>query len=149
MYGRSSSQCVESMNAANQAMRERTSVCVTNAVMLLIKMESGRFDEMKKAAWLHDGVLTPYGQKLANEAAKELPRPFDYLFTMIEHDTWREFKIKGNHMGSNTQIVKIGKELRRGQYAAWCNCGLTQMNGVPCRHVVAIAKSTKVEGLTW
>lgn len=48
MYGRSSSQCVESMNVANQAIRERTSVCVTNAVMLLIKMESGRFEEMKK-----------------------------------------------------------------------------------------------------
>ncbi len=42
MYGRSSSQCVESMNAANRAIRERTIVCVTNAVMLLMKLESTR-----------------------------------------------------------------------------------------------------------
>ena len=147
MYGRSSSQCVESMNAANRAIRERTTVCVTNAVMLLMKLESTRYEEMKVAAWKHDGILTPRGRQLCDDAAKEVPRPRDYIYTMVEHELHREFKIKGNHLLSTTQRVLIKKEARMGQYAATCDCGVPQMKGVPCRHIVAIAKSTNIEGL--
>jgi hypothetical protein len=147
MYGRSSSQCVESMNAANRAMRERTSVCVTNAVMLLMKLESTRYEEMRVAAWRHDGVLTPRGRQLCDDAAKEVPRPRDYIYTMIEHEHTREFKIKGNNLLSRTHRVIINKETSRGQFAADCDCGVPRMNGMPCRHIVAIAKSTNIEGL--
>ena len=147
MYGRSSSQCVESMNAANRAIREWTSVCVTNAVMLLMKLESSCYEEMRVAAWRHDGVLTPRGRQLCDDAAKEVPRPRDYIYTMIEHEQTREFKIKGNHLLSTTHRVIINKEASRGQYAATCDCGVPPKNGVPCRHIVAIAKSTNIEGL--
>lgn len=147
MYGRSSSQCVESMNAANRAIRERTSVCVTNAVMLLMKLESTRYEEMRVAAWRHDGVLTPKGRQLCDEASRAVPRPRDYIYTMIEHEETREFKVKGNHLLSTTHRVIINKEASRGQYAATCDCGVPAMNGVPCRHIVAIAKSTNIEGL--
>ncbi len=35
-----------------------------------------------------------------------------------------------------------------GQYAATYNCGVPQMNGVPCGHIVVIAKSTNmIQGL--
>ncbi len=50
MYGRSSSSGVEAMNAANREMCERTSVCLVNATMLLLRMEAERFDRMRVEA---------------------------------------------------------------------------------------------------
>ncbi len=47
------------ISSMNRAIREQTSVCVTNAVMLLMKLESTRYEEIRVAAWRHDGVLTP------------------------------------------------------------------------------------------
>ncbi len=99
------------------------------------------------SAWRHDGVLTPQGRQLCDEASREVPRPRDYIYTMIEHKETREFKVKGNHLMSTTQRVIINKEASRGQYAATCDCGVPAMNGVPCRHIVAVAKSTNIEGL--
>jgi hypothetical protein len=65
-----------------QTIRSRTSVCVTNAVMLLMKLESKRYNEMRDAVWKHvegGAVLTPQGRELADEVAKEVPRPRDYI----------------------------------------------------------------------
>ncbi len=73
------------MNTTNHAIRERTSVCVTNAVMLLMKLESTCYEEMKVAVWKHEGVLTPWGRQLCDDAAKEeAPRPQDYIYTMVD-----------------------------------------------------------------
>ena len=110
MYGRSSSQCVEAMNAANRAIRDRTSVCVTNAVMLLMKLESKRYDKMRDAVWKHiegGAVLTPRGRELADEVAKDVPRPRDYIISMNEEETMRVFQVRGNHATSKTQIVRL------------------------------------------
>ena len=90
----------------------------------------------------------PQGRELADEVAKEVPRPRDYIISMNEEETMRVFQVRGNHATSKTQIVRIKKVPKWGQYAYHCDCGVTQVKGVPCRHVVAIAKSTKVEELT-
>ncbi len=52
------------VDAANSAICSRTSVCVTNAVMLLMKLESKRYNEMRDAVWKHvegGAVLKPRG----------------------------------------------------------------------------------------
>jgi hypothetical protein len=82
MYGRSSSSSVESMNAANKSMRQRSSVDLVNATILLMQMERDRFNRMREEAWRHESDLTPYGLKAADEISNEVPnyRLFDYNY---------------------------------------------------------------------
>ncbi len=51
--------------------------------MLLMKLASTHYGEMKVAAWKHEGVLTPWGRQLCDDAAKEVPCP-DYIYTMVD-----------------------------------------------------------------
>jgi hypothetical protein len=105
---------------------------------------------MRDAEWKHvegGAVLTPRGQELADEVAKEVPRPHDYIITMTENETMHVFKVRGNQTILKTQIVCTKKVPKWRQYPYHCNCSVTQVKGVPCHHVVAIAKSTKIEEL--
>ena len=51
MYHRTSSAAVESMNAANKEIRQRTAVDLVNATILLIRLECNRFNKMKELVW--------------------------------------------------------------------------------------------------
>ena len=147
MYGRSASSGVEAMNAVNMGIRERCCVCLVNATILLLKMEADRLDCMKDRAWAHDGLLTPYGRKLVDEVYKEVPNHRDYTIQRAEYELYEEFKVRGNHTGSQNQTVKVMKEMYMGHRATSCTCGVPQMTCIPCRHIVAVAKSGKSEGL--
>lgn len=147
MYGRSASSGVEAMNAVNRGIRERSCVCLVNATILLMKMEADRFSRMRDSAWAHDGLLTPYGRLLADEIWKEVPNHRDYTIQKAEFELYHEFKVRGNHTGSQNQTVKVMKEVFRGHRATSCTCGVPQMTSVPCRHIVAVTKSGKADGL--
>ena len=141
MYGRSSSASVESMNAANKDIRERTSVCLVNSTMLLMNLERARYQSMKDAAWAEQGHLTPRGSMLADEAAKEVPSPRVYKWTVVEHPEFYQYKIKGNHPRSQWHDLRVVKEENYGIRGSSCTCGVHQVDGVPCRHAIAVAKS--------
>jgi hypothetical protein len=148
MYGRSASSGVEAMNAVNMGIHERCCVCLVNATILLLKMEADRFARMKESAWAHEGVvLTPHGRQLADEIYKEVPNHCDYTIQKAEYELYDEFKVRGNHMVSQNQMVKVMKEVYRGHWATSCTCGVPQMMCVPCRYIDAVAKSGKSEGL--
>ena len=98
------------MNAANHAIWDKTSVCVTNAVMLLMKLGSKRYNEMRDAVWKHvegGAVLTPRGRELADEVAKDVSCPCDYIISMNEEETMCVFQVRCNHATSKTQIVRL------------------------------------------
>jgi hypothetical protein len=145
MYGRSSSASVESMNAANKEIWARTSVCLVNATILLLKLECERYTTMKEMAWNNEGQLTPRGSLLAEDAGKEVPYPCEYKWTVIEHPTYHEYSIKGNHgalsLTQNLRIVKVSMPGDYGSRPSSCTCGVPQVDGVPCRHAIAVAKS--------
>jgi hypothetical protein len=94
MYGCSSCSGVEAMNAANREMCERTSVCLVNATMLLLRMEAEQFDRMRVAAWQHEGALTPHGRLLVDKCSAEVPNHCDYTITRETHDTFHEYRYK-------------------------------------------------------
>ena len=77
----------------------------------------------------------------------EVPNHHDYTITRETHDTVHEYKVQGNHNGSQTQTVCIVKDAMYGCHGSECTCGNTQTDGVPCRHIMAIAKSGWGEGL--
>jgi hypothetical protein len=53
MYGKTASSCVESMNRANDDIRQRTAVDILNAALILLKKES---TSMRKRAIKH-GII--------------------------------------------------------------------------------------------
>ena len=63
-----------------------------------MKLESKQYDKMRDAVWNHaegGAVLTPRGCKLADDAAKEVPRPRSYIISMEEKQNHGVFKEEG------------------------------------------------------
>jgi hypothetical protein len=81
MYGKSASSGVESMNKANQLARQKTAVDVLNAIMLLLKLESERFEFYQKKAWEREDILTDKGMRLMEECFDEV-RVAEYQMTL-------------------------------------------------------------------
>jgi hypothetical protein len=71
----------------------------------------------------------------------------DYTISKAEFDTYHEFKVRANVTGSQNHTVQVMKDEHRGHRATSCTCGVPQITSVPCRHIVAVAKSGKGEGL--
>lgn len=93
MLGRTSSASVESMNAANKSVRDRTGVDLVNATILLLQLEKNRFDSQKAKVWTHSGVLTPKGRELSSHCAMSVTNHRDYSITCIEHERYNEYKV--------------------------------------------------------
>ena len=69
MYQRTAASSVESMNRANERVRDRTAVDPINSLILLIKLEATRFEKHKENAWNRmDELLTPHSTRLAKDA---------------------------------------------------------------------------------
>jgi hypothetical protein len=68
MYGKSASSGVEAMNRANEDIRQKTTVDILNATLILLKKESIRYNKQKSLAWNHAHVLNPKGMELIEEA---------------------------------------------------------------------------------
>ncbi len=56
MYHQQASAGAESMNVANFSIRQRTSVDLNNAMLLLIELECKRYRKQQAEAWNHDGI---------------------------------------------------------------------------------------------
>jgi hypothetical protein len=72
MYHRTSSAAVESKNAANKEICDRTAVDLVNATILLLRLECTRFNKMKDLAWRSDNELTPRGELEFAEAYNDV-----------------------------------------------------------------------------
>lgn len=147
MYGRTASSGVEAMNAVNRSIRERCCVCLVNATILLLKMEADRFARMRDSAWAYDGLITPHARQLADDVFKQVPNHRNYTISKAEFDTYHEFKVRANVTGSTNHTVQVMKDDKWGHRATSCTCGVPQVESVPCRHIVAVAKSGKGDGL--
>ena len=88
MYQRTASSAAESMNRANERVRDRTAVDPINALILLIKLEAMQFDKHREKAWTRADELTPHGKKLAYEAFERV-NICDYLIEITtQGDTY-------------------------------------------------------------
>lgn len=55
--------------------------------------------------------------------------------------------MRGNHEQSRLETVKVVKEPIYGCRGCTCTCGVHQVDGILCRHAVAVAKSGRGEGM--
>jgi hypothetical protein len=72
MYQQSSQSTAESMNYANLAVRERAAVNPANSTILILLLETLRYNKYKAKAWNWDDLLTPHGKKLSEDAFKDV-----------------------------------------------------------------------------
>jgi hypothetical protein len=57
LYSKTASSGVESMNRANEDIRQRTAVDILNAALILLKKESSRYDKACNQAWNDAQIL--------------------------------------------------------------------------------------------
>ncbi len=146
MYRKSASSGVESMNRANAVARQCTAVDVLNAMILLIKLEGSLFEFYKQKAWSGKDILTNRGMELMEEAFKDV-NPREYRLNIINRDTFHRITVS-RMTSTNEYTVIIPVDEYKGTRFGSCTCGKPKTDGIPCKHMVVVAMSSKIKGLT-
>ncbi len=146
MYHRQASAGAESMNAANFSIRQRTSVDLNNAMMLLIMLECKRYRKQQAEAWNRDGVFTSRGN-LEFEASFNDLYHTQFRITVAEMDDVWVCSVKRIEMGREHSVT-IPKEPVRGSHFGRCTCGVDRQDSAPCEHMAAVAASSCLPGVT-
>jgi hypothetical protein len=146
MYGRSSSSSAEAMNKANSMVRERHAVDCVNAVLLWLKLEKTRYNEQRTTAWEWNEVLTPYGKKKCEEAFRNVNHCL-YNISIVEHAERFVFQVK-KHTTETLRTCYFMKEEVKGSVFGGCTCSFPKTHGLPCHHMIAVVKSSRITDLT-
>jgi hypothetical protein len=88
LYQGSSQLTAKSMNNAFFLVRERTAVDLVNATILLLQLETKRYNEYKAKAWNWNEVLTPHGKKLSEDAYKDITHHEYEIHFNVQGDQW-------------------------------------------------------------
>ncbi len=144
MYGRSASSGLESMNRANERVREHSAVDLVNATILLLKVESEQFETKKAIEWETEDVLTPKGEELRDQIMADV-MVWNYMVAVEEYDDY--VKCQVSKSGCNLHTLEIPMIGAMGLRFGLCTCEGPKVMGLPCKHMFAVVKSGKVVGL--
>ena len=145
MYQRTASSSVESMNRANQRVRDRTAVDPINSLILLIKLEGARFDKHRENAWGCMDDLTPHSKKLVKDAFQKV-NVRDYSIEIgMDGDT--HCCVINRLTSANKYTTRIPCTDTYGSFFGSCDCGVPRVDGFPCQHMIAVCKSGRIDGL--
>jgi hypothetical protein len=142
---RTTSATVEGMNNVFKPARDKTAVDPVNSSLLIIAMMMDQFKRNQELAWKCKTHLTPHGTKLRDE-----------IFLDVDYTKYN-ISVSTRNDRVNVKIAYIGKIERQcyfltedvmGSFFGGCNCGAPYVHGIPCHHMIAVVKSSKVEGLT-
>jgi hypothetical protein len=137
MYGKSGLSGVESMNRANDDIRQRTAVDILNATLILLKKESNRYEKAQDQAWNHSQQLTPRGVDLMEEAFKKVNTAM-FKIHVMEVEDHHAVLVSKNSTSKREYTVIIPKADIMG----------SRLEPVCCDHMVAISKLGRINGLS-
>ena len=104
-----------------------------------------QFKRNQELAWKCKTHLTPHGTKLRDEIFLDV----DYTKYNISVSTRTDrVNVKIAYIGKIEQECYFLTEDVMGSFFGGCNCGAPYVHGIPCHHMIAVVKSSKVEGLT-
>ncbi len=109
MYSKSVSLGVESMNRANNLARQRTTVDILNALILLIKLEGSRFDYYKQKAWERDEILTSRGLELMEEAFRDV-NLMEWRINIMKCDNFHRITVSRISSQNEYNVIIPAKE---------------------------------------
>ena len=147
MYQRSSSSTAESMNAANKSMRSRTAVDPINAIIILLKLESERYNHYRNEAWEWKEALTPHGKRLAENAFKNVNLRNYSISVDDDHTDRVNCTVTSNRTGYLYRCWFPRTYDDNSTLFGGCSCGVPNTDGMPCPHMCAVVKSYRIEGL--
>ncbi len=147
MFSKSALLGVESMNRANQVACQRMAVDVLNGVILLLKLEAERFYRYKQLAWQREDVLTDKGMKLMEECFDSV-NVRDYQMTVVFINNGHQAMVSKATVNLTRFTVVIPSAGHLGLRFGSCTCGQPATDGVPCKHMVVVVKSSSITGLS-
>ena len=127
------------MNRANMSVRSVSAVDALNACILMLRLESKRYNKFRDEVWSAETPLTPKGMQLMEEAYKDV-NMHQYSCEVNEMDNSYECMVSRLAANSNMYSVTIPKESTYGSRFGTCNCGIPQRDGKPCVHMIVLAK---------
>ena len=142
------SQGVESMNRANIPARARTAVDILNATLLIIRLEEKHLEKHKASAWARKDPLTPRGMLIMDNAYKDVDiRAFEV--DIRQDGNCHRCTVKSILKASSKKFtVVIPKEEDKfGSRFGTCTCGKPAKEGIPCQHMVVVAKTSAIDDL--
>jgi hypothetical protein len=92
------------------AVRERTAVDPINATILLLQLETKRYNKYKAKAWNLNEVLTPHGKKLSEDAFSNVNHRKYEIHINAQGDQW--LVCKGCHQPTNTNAISKQKRIK-------------------------------------
>jgi hypothetical protein len=147
MYHHQASAGAESMNAANFSVRQRTSVDLNNAMLLLIELECKRYRKQQADAWNRDSILISRGNVEFNESFNDLNHTQFRISVTEREDVW-VCSVKRIDLLGREHAVMIPKKPERGSHFGQCTCGVDRQDAAPCEHMAAVAASSRLPGET-
>jgi hypothetical protein len=116
-------------------------------VILLIKLEGERFNWYKQKAWERDNqILSELGLELMEEAFADVDIR-DFWINITNKNTVHTCTVS-RMKSTNEYTVSIPTKDTMGSRFGSCTCGKPTKDGVPCKHMVAIVKASKIKGLS-
>jgi hypothetical protein len=141
MNGKLAASGVESMNREIMNVRKKTAVDALNALLVLLKGDSDRFEKYKKQA------STPRGMIEMEEVIKDVNQR-EYRLDVTKVENGHVAKVSKTNANAKQFVVFIPKEETLGSRFGSCTCGVPATEGIPCRHIVVLVKSNVIHGLT-
>jgi hypothetical protein len=116
-------------------------------MLVLLKDDSDRFKKYKKQAWEQTLLLTPRGMIEMEEAYKDVNK-HEYRLDVSKVADGHVAKVSMTAANAKQFVVFIPKEEALGLRFGSCTCGVPATEGIPCRHMVRLAKSNVIHRLT-
>jgi len=108
---------------------------------------SNRFSKSKTLAWERKATLTPYGELICRERFEAVEIE-SYEINVTEYDDVHECNVR-HKAGGPMHGCTIPKEPdEHGSRFGACSCGIDKTKTIPCVHMIAATKSSKIQGLT-
>jgi hypothetical protein len=124
--------------------RKATAVDTLNATMLLICMESKRFEQYKHQVHKTLMPLTPCGMDLMEEAFKGV-ESIDYSYVLADMESFYQCNNSKIVKNAFVYTVTIPKMPKHGSHFGTCTCGVPKRDGIPCEHMVMMANAGVIQ----
>ena len=136
------------MNRVNKPARARTAVDILNATLLIIRLEEKHLEKYKALAWARKDQLTPRGMLIMDNAYKNVDiRAFE-VDIRPDGNCYR-CTVKSTLKASSKKFTVVipMEEDEFGSRFGTCTCGKPAKEGIPCQHMVVVAKASAIDDL--
>ncbi len=97
--------------------------------------------------WEWSEPLTPHGKKLCDEAFSGV-NFWEFKIYVTNQNTFWECNVAKHERLHLELTCTLLQEEEEGLVFGGCTCGVPNKDGVPCQHMVAVVKASRIEGLT-